>query len=230
MTTMPKYNIVELLSHVMASRFSAKQSPIYQAKLTRLGIASSQRTLLAMTYTTALMQSGIVTGIGTIVTDVVIMKVMNGNLEPRTQRVLDGLMGDESLMADLQTEAAQALLDWGMACARAIVRDTAEIDGEEAAEEAMYPRLRALRKMMRQINFLLSRRAGLGVVKRAQAIREILAQAEVVYGAAFVPPGLGQRISLLCSLSQEPQDWIRSLRTCLEPARRFSATSPDEER
>jgi hypothetical protein len=41
----------------MASRFSAKQSSIYRAKLTRLEIASSQRTLLAMTYTTALIQS-----------------------------------------------------------------------------------------------------------------------------------------------------------------------------
>jgi hypothetical protein len=32
MTTMPKYNIVELINHVIASRFSAKQSPIYRAK------------------------------------------------------------------------------------------------------------------------------------------------------------------------------------------------------
>jgi len=39
---MPKYNIVELLNHVIASRFSAKQSPIYRAKWDRLGIASSQ--------------------------------------------------------------------------------------------------------------------------------------------------------------------------------------------
>jgi len=35
---------------------AAKQSPIYQAKLTRLEIASSQRTLLAMTSTTVLRQ------------------------------------------------------------------------------------------------------------------------------------------------------------------------------
>jgi len=35
---------------------AAKQSPIYQAKVTCLEIASSPRTLLAMTYTTALMQ------------------------------------------------------------------------------------------------------------------------------------------------------------------------------
>jgi hypothetical protein len=38
MTTMPKYNIVELLSHVMASRFLAKQSPLYQAKWTAWGL------------------------------------------------------------------------------------------------------------------------------------------------------------------------------------------------
>ena len=45
-----------LVGHVMVSRFSAKQSPIYRAKLTRPEIAASQRTLLAMTYTTAWMQ------------------------------------------------------------------------------------------------------------------------------------------------------------------------------
>ena len=43
----------------MASRFWAKQSPL-SGYMDRLEIASSQRTLLAVTSTTALMQSGIV--------------------------------------------------------------------------------------------------------------------------------------------------------------------------
>jgi hypothetical protein len=49
------YALSVLLSHVIASRFLAKQSPI-SGQIDRLGIASSQRTLLAKAGTTVWMQ------------------------------------------------------------------------------------------------------------------------------------------------------------------------------
>ena len=69
----------------------------------------------------------------------------------RISRVAESLMENERLTADLDDEAAQQLLSWGISCAKTIMQSTAGLD-DEAAEKATYPRMRATRRLMRETN------------------------------------------------------------------------------
>ena len=134
---------------------------------------------------------------------------MSEMIERRLNRVIEGLTENEALLEDLATEDASALLDWGIACARNIVYETGEVD-DTAAEVAMYPRLRALRKMLRQINLLVSGRAGPDLVACATCLGEVITQAGIVYGPAFSAPSIEQQAALLGALTQHPETWIAS--------------------
>lgn len=68
--------------------------------------------------------------------------------EARIQQVTEELMGNESLLEMLETEAATEMLNWGIEMATDIVKSTKEMDGA-AAEETIQPRLKALRRTMR---------------------------------------------------------------------------------
>lgn len=73
------------------------------------------------------------------------------DLQKRIQRAAESILENEALTADLDDEAAKALLDWGVSWAERIASETAELD-DEAAEEAMYQPMRSLRKMLRAAN------------------------------------------------------------------------------
>ena len=73
---------------------------------------------------------------------VVSMGEAGDHLESRTRRAVESLLENESLTADLDDAAAKELLDWGIAHAKEIISDTADMD-DEGAEEAMYPRMSA---------------------------------------------------------------------------------------
>jgi hypothetical protein len=73
------------------------------------------------------------------------------SIQKRIQRAAESILENEALTSDLDDEAAQELLDWGIACAEKIVNETADLD-DEAAEEAMYQPMRSLRKMLRAAN------------------------------------------------------------------------------
>ncbi len=70
------------------------------------------------------------------------------DLEKRVRMAAESILENESLREGLEDEAASALLDWGVERAKKIASETAHLEDETEAEEAMYPRMRALRQML----------------------------------------------------------------------------------
>src|SRR5919205_2977346 len=68
----------------------------------------------------------------------------------RIQRLIEEIMGNESLLEMLETEAATEMLNWGIATAKSLVNKTQAID-DFAADLAILPRMKAIRQAMRSI-------------------------------------------------------------------------------
>jgi hypothetical protein len=68
----------------------------------------------------------------------------------RMERVIEEMTGNESLLEMLDTEAATAMLNWGITTAKSIVSKTQDLD-DFAADLAILPRLKAVRQSMRSI-------------------------------------------------------------------------------
>jgi hypothetical protein len=137
----------------------------------------------------------------------------------RISRVAESLLENESLTSDLDDSAAKELLDWGLAAARQIVQGTADEDDDQAAEQAMYPRLRATRRMMRAVNlWIANQRAGDGE-GRDKALNSILEEASVIYGRSFTALNDEQRTTLSRAQSEyasDPPKMIARLRELFE--------------
>lgn len=72
------------------------------------------------------------------------------DIEARIQRAVSELTGNEALMGMLETDAASAMLEWGVKVSKSIVNDTNEMD-DLAADLLVLPRLKAVRRSMRSI-------------------------------------------------------------------------------
>lgn len=72
------------------------------------------------------------------------------DIESRIQRAISELTGNEALLGMLETEAASAMLDWGIKMATSIVNQTHGLD-DPAADLSLLPRLKAVRSSMRSI-------------------------------------------------------------------------------
>jgi hypothetical protein len=72
------------------------------------------------------------------------------DINARIHRTVEEILGNESLLGMLDTEAATEMLDWGLATAKALVSKTLDLD-DFSAELAIVPRLKALRQSMRSI-------------------------------------------------------------------------------
>lgn len=68
----------------------------------------------------------------------------------RVQRVIEEMAGNEALLEMLETEAATEMLDWGIEMATSLVKRTKGME-EAAAEQALLPRLKAVRQTMRSV-------------------------------------------------------------------------------
>ena len=129
-------------------------------------------------------------------------------VERRAARAAESLLENERLTADLDDAAAQVLLDWGIALAKTIAQSTASMD-DAAAEEAMYPRMRALRQLLRAVN----RGAVSDVQSQVEWAAQIVEQAALVYGTGFVSPdkqpapepGSGNPLQMI----QAVRDWLK---------------------
>ncbi len=130
-------------------------------------------------------------------------------MEKRLQRQIEGLYGNEALTSHLDDSSAKEFLKWAEDRVRQIVQSTAEMD-DETAEEAMYPRLKAIRRMARYINQIASGQGG-----KPDLIEKIFEQSRLIYGEAFSEP---DRVKLkgLLSERQAPSDFIQSLKHFLE--------------
>lgn len=139
-------------------------------------------------------------------------------LQQRVNRAAESILENERLTANLDDESAQVLIDWGVACAETIARSTAGLNDKEA-EEAMYPRLRATRRLMRRVNRWVANRRTMDAATGAASLDEITAQAEIIYGDDFVPPSRARRDAfsrLHFEYADSPQQLIAHLRDLFE--------------
>jgi hypothetical protein len=139
-------------------------------------------------------------------------------IDQRIRRVAESILDNERLTADLDDPAAQELLDWGLSIGRRIVQGTADVEDDEQAEQAMYPRLRATRRLMRAVNrWIASQREG-DAEGQKEALDSILEQASVIYGRPITTLGDEQRVSFGVQPEQasDPPQRIAHLRQLIE--------------
>ena len=79
------------------------------------------------------------------------------------------------------------MLDWGTTCARHIAESTGDL-GDQDAEGAMVPRLRAARLLMRYATRWVAHQREMDHEDSAALLGGILDQVEIVYGRGFVRP------------------------------------------
>ena len=72
------------------------------------------------------------------------------DFKERLQKIVDEISGNEALMEMLDTDAATEMLNWGTSLATSLARRTEGLDAI-AADLALVPRLKAMRKFMRSV-------------------------------------------------------------------------------
>lgn len=117
-------------------------------------------------------------------------------LEKRFHRVMGSMIGNESLAASLDDDAAGELLSWGKSAAKRIVDETDGMD-DDTAEEQMAPRLRALRLMMRAVGRWVGEADSLDVDSRLALWNRVGEQARVLFGESFVLPSMDETLAQL---------------------------------
>ena len=123
----------------------------------------------------------------------------------RLEREVEGLYGNEALTEELDDSSAQIFLNWAENRVKSIVHQTAGMD-DRTAEEAMYPRLRGLRRISRYVNRLVSGRG-----ESAELVDKIIEQASNVYGDKFTMPDREKLLALLSMPQLETSIFIQSL-------------------
>jgi hypothetical protein len=127
------------------------------------------------------------------------------------------ILDNESLTADLDDEAADTLLEWGVANARTIARSISGLIEGGTTEETLSERLRALRQMMRSVNNYVAGQQLDG--QGQQLLDKILEQAAVVYGKHFTPPSAAQRTEFITTqrhFLHNPAQLVANLRRFIE--------------
>ncbi|MBM3151364.1 MAG: hypothetical protein FJZ96_04040 [Chloroflexi bacterium] len=141
---------------------------------------------------------------------------MREHAERRARRASEGILGNESLAADLGGDDARFLLDWGLAAARQVALDTDTLADEIQAEAEIGPRLRAVRRLMRLVNRWVRDSATLDDATRSTLLGQVIEQAAVVYGGSFAAPTEERRVAFIQASAGDPAGFIRSLRSLLE--------------
>jgi hypothetical protein len=97
------------------------------------------------------------------------------------------MIGNESLVASLDDDAAGELFSWGETAARRMVAETGGLD-DVAAEAYLAPRLLALRSMMRALARWAGEAQSLDDESRQALWDRAGEQARVLFGDAFALP------------------------------------------
>lgn len=137
----------------------------------------------------------------------------------RLQQVIESLTGNEALTDQLDDAAAQTLLDWGIAAGKAVVQSTAALPD---ADDAMQPRLKAIRHLLRAVNGYFTpapdtaasdpQAHAAATVALLQRVGEHLATIE---GDRFAKPDEAQLAAFAAQLAPKaasPQTFIEELR------------------
>ncbi len=136
------------------------------------------------------------------------------DLDKRMKMAAESILENESLREGLDDEAGNALLDWGIVRAQQIAGETADIEDDEAADEASYPRMRGLRKILRAVVGLCAEE--LDPATQAELVQEIADQVPLVYGEKAPYPDTSNWDSFLATPAESKAQKIIGFRTLLE--------------
>ena len=125
------------------------------------------------------------------------------NTEQRAARAAESILGNESLTSDLDDEAASLLLDWGLGLAKRVAHTTSHL-GDDAAQEEMYPKLKAVRKLMRLANKWGANHQALDQPQRAEIFVDILKHVITIVEGKFISPSQ-EKITAFLDVKYENQ-------------------------
>ncbi len=132
-------------------------------------------------------------------------------LETRIRMAAESILENETIAEGLDELAGSALLEWGVTCAKQIARE-AEGEDDEEIEEAMYPRMRALRKLLNAAkNF-----ARADAAQRLTLLDELLTPASSVYADKFFRPNPAAMQELVKDTQLGQQETITQVRNLFE--------------
>jgi hypothetical protein len=138
------------------------------------------------------------------------------DLAQRLQRAAESILENESLTADLDDDAARALLDWGLACAQKVAQDTAGFEAL-AAETSLADRLQATRRLMRAASRWVLGQQEMDPASASDALSTVMEQASVIYGKKFTLPVQAQYTAFLAEQAPgEPVQMVTKLRELIE--------------
>jgi hypothetical protein len=136
------------------------------------------------------------------------------DLEKRLKMAAESILENESLREGLDDEAGSALLDWGIARAQQIAGETADLEDDEEAEEASYPRMRGLRKILTNVVSLCAEEADPAL--QSELLQEIADQVPLVYGPSAPHPETSSWAGFLAAPAESKAQKIIGFRALLE--------------
>ena len=140
------------------------------------------------------------------------------DIKQRISSAAESILENEQLTTGLDDQAAQVLIDWGIACARQIAQWTLGMDDEQA-ENAMYQPMRATRRLMRRVTRWVTRYDILGEEEQFAVLQEIVSQAARIFGDSYQPPTEKQLQAFLQAAPErgaDPAAMIAGLRQLVE--------------
>jgi hypothetical protein len=138
------------------------------------------------------------------------------DMEQRIRMAAESILENESLREGLDDDAATVLLEWGISCAKQIASETVDLEDEIDAEEAVYPRMFALRMLLRDVTELCGETVE--PARQTELLEEIAAQIPVIYGpiATSAHPDAAALADFIAAQPRNSAQLINDLRALIE--------------
>ncbi len=130
-------------------------------------------------------------------------------LSNRIKRVVESVLENEALVSGLDESAAEVLQEWGIKTATHVAEETDALD-EHSADKAMYPQLRASRRLIRAIRVWLLHEKNSAPEERKKLWSKVEKRAKGLYGEKLSLPAASQ------FSGGTPTEFINNLRNYLE--------------
>ncbi|MBT3315752.1 MAG: hypothetical protein HN390_14180 [Anaerolineae bacterium] len=108
-------------------------------------------------------------------------------LSKRIQKAAESVLENEGLVSGLDESTAALLQDWGIKNVKRIAEETGDLS-DEHAEEAMYPKMKASRRLMRAIRVWVQREKESSQEEKDQLWLKLEKMAQALYGEALSLP------------------------------------------
>jgi hypothetical protein len=136
------------------------------------------------------------------------------DIEKRIRMAAESILENESIREGLDDSGASALLDWGIARAKNIAGQSADLEDDDEAEEASYPKKRALRRMLEAAKSLVAQ--DLDSDQKTALLAELSESATIVYGSEISIPEQIYWDTFSTIKNSQPDQKITGLRALIE--------------